>query len=199
MGMTFISLPILAQDLKDGKTTYRTCQVCHGDKGQGLLALEGPALAGQYDWYLTRQMEYFRTDVRGTDENDPFSQQMAGMAVMVSDDTQVSNVIAYIGTLKSTDTGVTIKGSKKRGKKIYQNCITCHGLRAAGEPDTGAPNLAILNDWYVYKQMKNFDSKLRGTHKKDKWGKLMMEQAIFPSDTQGMMDVTVYIRSKRRK
>ena len=86
-----------------GQSFYQTCGTCHGRKGEGNYALDAPRLAGQEDWYLKRQIENFRTGVRGTHPDDEFGVQMTLMAKMLKDDAAVDDVIAYINTLNPDD------------------------------------------------------------------------------------------------
>ena len=44
----------------DAKTLYATCAACHGANGEGVPAMQGPALAGQFAWYLKRQIKSFQ-------------------------------------------------------------------------------------------------------------------------------------------
>ena len=86
-----------------GQMFYTTCGNCHGRRGEGNYAMNAPRLAGQEDWYLKRQIENFKQGTRGAHPNDEFGQQMTLMAKMLKDDTSVTDVIAYINTLKPED------------------------------------------------------------------------------------------------
>ena len=68
--------------------------------GEGNEALGGPALAGQDDWYLVRQINNFNKGLRGYDPKDTYGAQMKPMAATLTTEKAVNDVVAYIGTLK---------------------------------------------------------------------------------------------------
>ncbi|MBQ62345.1 MAG: cytochrome c oxidase subunit II [Gammaproteobacteria bacterium] len=83
----------------NGKALFAVCGGCHGPDAKGLKMMNSPDLTAQQDWYLVRQLQNFRTGVRGTDPSDMFGQQMRPMAMMLADDQAVKDVVAYINTL----------------------------------------------------------------------------------------------------
>ncbi len=54
-----------AADPDAGKALYGACVACHGESAEGNAALSSPALAGQSAAYLTRELHFFKTAVRG--------------------------------------------------------------------------------------------------------------------------------------
>ena len=74
------------------------CAACHGAQGEGNPALNAPKLAGQGDWYLKRQLQYFKSGARGAHEKDTFGKMMAPMAATLADEAAIDNVVAYIKT-----------------------------------------------------------------------------------------------------
>jgi cytochrome c553 len=87
-------------DASAGKAAYALCISCHGANGEGNSNLNAPRLAGQYDWYIVRQLQNFKKRIRGADPKDTFGQQMSPMAMTLADDKAIDNVAAYISTLK---------------------------------------------------------------------------------------------------
>lgn len=87
-------------DLKVGATLYKQCAACHGDKGQGMKALNAPKIAGQEDWYLIRQIKNFKEGIRGTNPKDVYGAQMRPMAMILPNDKAIEDVSAYISSLK---------------------------------------------------------------------------------------------------
>ena len=63
-----------------GSRLFATCAGCHGAQGEGNPPLNAPNLTGLGDWYLQRQLKYFKQGVRGTHEQDVFGKTMATMA-----------------------------------------------------------------------------------------------------------------------
>lgn len=96
------SAPTLAGgDPTAGSTRYTTvCVVCHGADAAGLEAMGAPSLLTQPDWYLVRQLEKFKSGVRGADPRDVQGAQMAAMSGTLEDHQAMLDVIAYIRTLR---------------------------------------------------------------------------------------------------
>lgn len=83
-----------------GRRIYiNSCGACHGPKAEGVAALKAPALRQLDAAYLQRQLNYFRTGVRGTDKSDKPGRQMAMMARTLHNEQDIAQVIAYIGSL----------------------------------------------------------------------------------------------------
>jgi cytochrome c oxidase subunit 2 len=88
-----------AGDPARGKTLYGTCGACHGMNAEGMEALNAPKLAGQDEWYTVRQLQNFKSGVRGSNPKDTYGQQMAPMAQILTDDQAMADVAAYIRSL----------------------------------------------------------------------------------------------------
>jgi cytochrome c oxidase subunit 2 len=86
-------------DVDKGKAHYSTCAACHGVNGEGNIALGSPALTGQNDWYLVRQLKYFRDGTRGGQPGDTYGMQMRASAGLLSDNEAILDVVKYISTL----------------------------------------------------------------------------------------------------
>jgi cytochrome c553 len=86
-------------DTDRGEALYTTCSACHGAEGEGNRLLNAPALAGQSDWYLVRQLDKYRAGARGYDPADTFGQQMKAATAVLAVDEDVRDVVAYINTL----------------------------------------------------------------------------------------------------
>ncbi len=97
--LSFFSGSVLAQDVEAGRVLYGVCSACHGPNGEGMQALNGPPLAGQPAWYTERQLQNFKSGVRGSDERDIFGKQMAPMAQTLTTDQAIKDVAAYIESL----------------------------------------------------------------------------------------------------
>ena len=60
------AVTVTGGDAEHGRTLYSTCSTCHGAEGQGRWGTNAPRLAGISDWYLERQLQYFKDGVRGS-------------------------------------------------------------------------------------------------------------------------------------
>jgi cytochrome c oxidase subunit 2 len=87
-------------DAERGRAIYQTCGTCHGADGAGRWATNAPRLAGMSDWYLERQLQYFKDGVRGSHADDIYGDQMAMIAGVLVGDSAIKDVIAYINTLR---------------------------------------------------------------------------------------------------
>ena len=86
-------------DVEKGEALYATCRACHGPDGRGMQALNSPALVGQSDWYIARQLKNFREGLRGTHKKDTYGAQMRPMAMTLADDAAINALAAYIASL----------------------------------------------------------------------------------------------------
>ena len=85
--------------IRVGRELYAPCAACHGPRGEGNEATNSPRLAGQSDWYLVSQLRNFRSGKRGTHSADPDGNAMVAATRSVTDDTMISDLVAYINTL----------------------------------------------------------------------------------------------------
>ena len=85
----------VGEDLYQGK-----CSICHGKEGGGVWSTHAPRLAGMTDWYLKRQLEHFKSGVRGNHPEDQLGYQMTHMVSALKDEQAINDVVAYINTLQ---------------------------------------------------------------------------------------------------
>ena len=173
---------------------YQPCIACHGDAGQGVVTFGAPALAGQDEAYLSRQLKNFRDGVRGAVAGDAQGMQMSAMSESLSDG-DISALSAYLSALSRAPATV-VEGDLKNGMTIYQgNCGACHGSAGEGNPSLNAPALAWLDGEYIQRQINNFQRGLRGNHREDRYGRQMnlMAKGI---NSQDVDDITAYMQSR---
>ena len=99
---TFPDNPVettIAGDVRAGADEYRVCAYCHGKDGAGVQALNAPRLAGMSDWYIERQLQNFRNNVRGAHPQDYYGFQMGLMGQSIYDEQAMTDLVAYINTL----------------------------------------------------------------------------------------------------
>lgn len=96
----FLDVELSAGDVESGSTIYQqNCVACHGRVAEGNKALGSPPLINLADWYVARQMQYFRDGVRGADSGDIYGAQMVPFAKVLADEQQIADVAAYIKSL----------------------------------------------------------------------------------------------------
>ena len=182
-------------DATVGQQQYAVCAGCHGQQGEGNAALNAPRLAGLPDWYIERQLHYYKQGVRGAHEQDTYGRQMAPMAAVLPDDTAVRNVAAYIQTLEPQRSASTLGGDSGRGAAHYTSCGACHGGEAQGNYALQAPALAGQDDWYLKRQLENFRLGIRGTHEEDNYGHQMVLMARSLQNEQSINDLMAYLNT----
>ena len=183
----------LGADASAGKVLYAPCIACHGAAGEGNALLKSPAIAGQSEAYITRQLQNFRTGIRGTAVGDTDGAQMRPMAATLANDGAVADVAAYIATLPAPVPNTTISGDAVKGSKQYiGKCGACHGGKAEGNDALNSPRLTSLSDTYIIRQVSSFQNRIRGTHPDDKYGKQMALMSKLVS-AQELNDIVAFI------
>lgn len=177
-----------------GKALYQVCSACHGLQGEGNQALHAPKISGQEDWYLKRQLAYFKRGIRGSNPDDTYGQQMAPMAATLVDEAALNNITAYIQTLPNKPAEQTVRGDADNGKELYITCSKCHGKQGQGRWALNAPRIAGMSDWYLVTQLKNFKHGMRGTHPQDVTGR-QMESMVLSINDEKMNDLIAYINT----
>lgn len=182
-------------DVNAGKAGYAMCLACHGADAAGNKALNAPALAAMPQWYVERQLNNYKLGVRGTNPKDMFGAQMRPMAMILTTDTAVANVSAYVASLPRTTAAPSLGGDASKGKAQYAVCTACHGASGEGNKALNVPPLAGQHDWYIARQLTNFKSGVRGTHAKDSFGAQMRPMAMVLQSEQAIKDVSAYASS----
>jgi cytochrome c oxidase subunit 2 len=85
-------------DLANGEKLFAACAVCHGARGEGIEVLGGTRLDNKQDWYLERQLRYFKFGARGGENDDLYGQLMAQQGTPETDQ-DIKDVVAFIMTL----------------------------------------------------------------------------------------------------
>jgi cytochrome c oxidase subunit 2 len=186
---------LAAADPAMGAGQYAVCTACHGASGEGNPALNAPRLAGQGAWYLRRQLHAFRDGRRGAHEEDVYGAQMRAFAAMLPDDASVRNLSAYVQALPGQATAATVTGDVERGRRLYVTCASCHGSEGQGNWAVNAPRLAQMSDWYLVRQLQNFQHGVRGSHGQDFYGWQMATFADALKDERSINDVVAYINT----
>jgi cytochrome c553 len=90
-------------DVANGEKQYISkCGACHGGQAWGNEALFTPRLTIIGDAYLIRQVQNFRSGLRGAFENAKYGQQMAMMAKTVSDE-ELNDIVAFLNELAAEE------------------------------------------------------------------------------------------------
>ena len=94
---------------------------------------------------------------------------------------------------------VSVGARAATGQQVYATCAACHGVRAEGNPALGAPALAGQQVTYLQRQLLNFRSGLRGSHKDDTYGAQMRAASqVVLRDEKAIAAVATYIAALPR-
>lgn len=186
---------LAAADPAAGAAQYAVCMACHGPSGEGNVALNAPRIAGQEAGYVRRQLHAFRDGLRGVHIDDTYGKQMLPFATMLPDEGSIRNVAAYVAELPGHESEATVAGNAKRGRSLYTTCAACHGTKGQGNWALNAPRLADISDWYLVRQLGNFQHGIRGAHRQDYYGWQMATMADSLADETAINDIVAYINT----
>ena len=196
--LTALLLPGLAAagDAESGEALYKTCIACHGANGAGNASLNAPGIAGQSESYLARQLWDFRDGKRGKYPGDATGAQMLPMAATLPDGEAIANVAAYIAAMPKVQPVATVEGDVGHGQKLFTSrCGACHGGRGWGNEALFTPRLTAIGDWYLVRQVLNFQSNKRGVHEDAKYGKQMAMMAKTVSEDE-LNDIAAFLNGQ---
>lgn len=189
------ALPALADDLNHGKTLFGACSSCHGEQAQGNWTLAAPALAGQAQSYLMRQLDNFKTGLRGSHPADSAGAQMRAIVATLPDEQAIADLSAYLASLPIATITPSLSGNVALGSRLYQaKCGACHGGQAEGNLAMHSPRLRQQFDSYLLLQVNHFKQGIRGNAPSDRYGKQMKMMASSVNETE-LLDVLAYISS----
>ena len=175
---------------------YKTCAACHGATGLGNRAMQAPSLVNLDPWYVSRQLENFRSGVRGKHPKDAQGMQMASQASLLRDDQAVEAVAREIDSFPNKAPDATFEANPDTGRDRYNmTCGACHGPEAVGNQALNAPSLRGIDDWYLVRQYENFREGIRGTHADDTYGQQMQRMGQVLESEQDMKDVAAWLQS----
>ena len=194
-------------NIEKGESAYAVCVTCHGANGQGNKTLNAPKIAGLQDWYVERQLNNFKSGIRGVHAKDIFGQQMRPMAMALLNDEAVRDMTVFVASLKSSSISkpVTVASSSNAvtnvqapvSEPLYAPCASCHGSEGEGNQKLGAPRLAGQHAWYLERQLRNWRDGIRGTHSEDLFGIQMRPMAMTLVKDSDLKKVVSFIGTLR--
>ena len=175
-----------------------TCAACHGAQGEGNPGLAAPRLAGQNAQYLARQLGNFKTASRGYAAEDLAGQRMAAIAQSLSAE-QISHLAAHYAALPIvTESCADTPANPQGGARYQDTCAACHGQFAQGYPALQAPNLSLLDGWYIEQQLNAFALGWRGAGESaDIQSQWMRSIASQVSDSAERQALVAFIEANR--
>lgn len=202
-----------------GEELFIACAFCHGPQGQGGPAVDAPPLAGMDAWYVERQLQAFRSRIRGAHPDDVPGLQMSIVSGMTRNNATIKNIANYVSQMETGAPAELYYGepitNKNRnyiwesqyavlnhsepadvaaGKELYTTyCLVCHAADGVGNQALGAPKITLLPDWYIHRQLQYFKNNIRGNDARDIYGAQMAAFSKLLPDNQAIADVTAYV------
>ncbi|MEM9305393.1 MAG: c-type cytochrome [Pseudomonadota bacterium] len=177
--------------------TVAACAACHGAGGEGNEALGAPAIANLEQDYLERQLNLFRTGLRGFHEDDERGQQMRAIVAPMSE-AQIREIAAAVGAFDPVELAPSANGEAADGKNYYTAlCGACHGPDATGNPRLNAPSLVAVDGWYLVSQFEAFRKEWRGVDPADHFGRQMQYMTRALPEVSDTRAVAAYIETLR--
>ncbi|MCZ6656754.1 MAG: c-type cytochrome [Gammaproteobacteria bacterium] len=174
----------------------RQCVVCHGVELTGNRSVDAPNLSVLSTWYIERQLLNYKRGLRAPhgSTDDLIGREMQPMAAALDDESIVS-VLAFAERVPERAALVTMMGDVARGAKLYTSCAACHGVNGEGNQSLSAPRLSGQSDWYLARQLENYQTGARGAEPGDIWGAQMRASVAMLSDEDDIDHVVSYINS----
>jgi len=147
-------------NLENGKNLYRTCSLCHGKVGQGVMGGDFPKIGGMPKYYILHQFDLFIEEKR-------FNPAMVTIGRLETlSDTEKDDLASYVASIDVEKEAPTLKiptftGDAEKGKKIYKDCYKCHGKKAEGKKKKKSPPTARQYSEYLLRQITFFKDKNR--------------------------------------
>lgn len=86
-----IKIDLNTPELVNGNKVYTKCIACHGKNGEGKASQKAPRIAGQFDWYIEKQIVDMKTGAR---INDVMMPTVKGLS-----DKDIKDVSVYVSKL----------------------------------------------------------------------------------------------------
>lgn len=184
-------------DLERGEELYSLCVQCHKTDGGGDSAALAPAIAGMPSWYVEKQLQNFRSGMRGLHAGDTGGLRMYPMSLWLTTEADQKSVAAYIANMAVTPPERELEehGDAKKGAGYFAVCGACHGASGEGNEGMGAPPLIGQSDWYLKKSIEKYKAAIRGSGKGDPFGAAMIGMVATLPDDNAILDVIAHIQS----
>jgi cytochrome c553 len=126
--------------------SFRNMRPCHNADGSGNAAVGAPNIAGMKEWYVERELDKFRSGVRGMHFSDVEGMRMRPMALSLTSEDDVKAVARYVETLPPVPAAHIAPGDPKgRRSALYATCSSCHGDNGVGK--SGPRRRRGLPEW----------------------------------------------------
>lgn len=174
----------LTPNVSRGAQLFQACAACHGSAGLGRVDGNVPAIAGQHNSVVLKQLIDFRDEQRWNAHMQKFTDWHH-----LPNTQDITNVAAYVAALPRfpSPTGPVGDGANLReGASLYLRvCASCHGRLGQGDPTRLSPRLAGQRYGYLLRQLDEGAAGYRpgmGTQH------IAMLHALTPEQMRGVAD-----------
>lgn len=184
-------------DLARGEQLYTLCTQCHMADGGGDSDALAPAIAGMPAWYVEKQLQNFKSGIRGLHAGDTGGLRMYPMSLWLREEADQKAVAAYVASMTpvAVENELEEHGDAGRGAGYYAVCGACHGASAEGNQGMGAPPLTGQSDWYLLSSIQKYKTSVRGSGEGDPFGPAMIGMVATLPDDNAILDVIAHIQS----
>ncbi|TLZ23701.1 MAG: c-type cytochrome [Gammaproteobacteria bacterium] len=174
----------LAADAEHGKILYlKHCTGCHGHQAWGDGPKQIPALAGQREFYVLRQLARFAAR-----ERDSSLMQESIHPADVNRPQAFRDLAAYLAQASRSPRSDHGDGRALGvGERTYRGCIACHDQSAEGSDGAPIPAIGGQHYYYVLHRLQSFPTLHEGRVETDV---LRLVAALSPDEQQGLADYT---------
>lgn len=123
---------------------------------------------------------------------------MRAMSFQMMSGAEIDAVAEYLaGLTPRPKAAPALNGDAQAGQSFYAVCAACHGPKGEGIQQMNAPPLAAFEDWYVARQLRKFQTGVRGRNTDDAVGLQMSGMAMtVPPDA--VDNVAAYVHGLSR-
>lgn len=137
-------------DAARGATLYGTCAACHGPQGGGVSDGTIPAIAGQPQRVIVKQLADFRRSQRLDIRMEHFADRRHLEGAQ-----DIADVAAHVAALpRAVQAGIGNGASLAEGTRAwFAGCADCHGATGKADPGELVPRLAGQHAAYLERQL----------------------------------------------
>jgi cytochrome c oxidase subunit II len=120
---------------------------------------------------------------------------MRAMALQMLTEAEIQAVSSHVSGLpRAPKAAPALAGDPSAGQSFYAVCTACHGPNGEGNEQLSAPPIAQLEDWYVARQLRKFQTGVRGRAADDVIGMQMYGMAM-TVPAEAVDHVAAYVHS----
>lgn len=166
-----------------GQALYEaSCAGCHGMDARGDGKRSIPALAGQRQTYLLKQLADF-TEI----ERDSEVMHRVVSRQVLARPQSWADIAAYVSSLEAAQLGERGDGKRLQlGEAIFrEQCAACHGDDGRGDREGFVPSLRNQHYSYLLRQMRD----IAGWHRRDvEEGLIRFLESLAPDEQEAVAD-----------